>query len=222
MMRIKFVTRRERWGLTGWSWLVIVLLFTVWIWLTVKNIVPFLSQEKTIEARVMVLEGYVPDYTYDEIIRIFNEEHYELLIATGTSYDQGFYISGISSAAELIGNSLKNLGFDTTRLAIVPATSDVYRDRTYYTATAVKTYLQKYHPDVKSINLVSVGVHSRRSLYLYKLAIGSEIEVGNIVIQDRKFDAKAWYKTSFGFRVVLFETIGYLYIHWFFAPERQK
>jgi len=57
---------------------------------------------------------------------------------------------------------------------------------------------------------------------LYKLAIGSEIEVGNIVIQDRKFNAKTWYKTSFGFRVVLFETIGYLYIHWFFAPERQK
>jgi hypothetical protein len=222
MKPIKLANKRERWGLTGWGWLVVLILLTVWIWLTARNIVPFLSKEETIAARVMVLEGYVPDYTYDEIMRIFNEEHYELLIATGTSYDQGFYISGISSAAELIGNSLKNLGFDTTRMAIVPATSDIYRDRTYHTATAVKTYLRKYHPDVKSINLVSVGVHSRRSLCLYKLAIGSEIEVGNIVITDRKFNAKAWYKTSFGFRVVLFETIGYLYIQWFFAPERQK
>ena len=103
MKPIKLANKRERWGLTGWGWLVVLILLTVWIWLTARNIVPFLSKEETIAARVMVLEGYVPDYTYDEIMRIFNEEHYELLIATGTSYDQGFYISGISSAAELIG-----------------------------------------------------------------------------------------------------------------------
>lgn len=222
MKPIKLASKRERWGLTGLGWLVVIIFFAVGIWLTGRNIVPFLSKEETIAARVMVLEGYVPDYAFGEIIRIFEEDHYELLIATGTVYDQGFYISGINSSAELIGKSLKNIGFDTTKMAIVPASSDIYRDRTFYTGQAVKTYLQKYHPEVNSINLVSVGVHARRSHYLYKLAVGNDIEVGNIVIPDRKFDEKYWYKSSVGFRTVIFETIGYLYIKMIFAPERQK
>jgi hypothetical protein len=222
MKPIKLANKRERWGLTGWGWLAVLLLLTVWIWVTARNIVPFLSKEETIAARVMVLEGYVPDYAFPEIIRIFTEDNYEFLIATGTSYDQGFYISGVRSSAELIGKSLKNIGFDTTKMAVVPASSDVYRDRTFYTGQAVKTYLQKYRPEVKSINLVSVGVHARRSHYLYKLAIGSELKVGNIVIPDKNFNKKNWYKSSLGFRTVLNETIGYLYIHWIFAPERQK
>lgn len=170
----------------------------------------------------MVLEGYIPDNAFPEIIRIFTEGQYEFLIATGTSYDQGFYISGVNSSAELIGKSLKNMGFDTTRMAIVPASSDIYRDRTFYTGLAVKNYIKKFHPEVKAINLVSVGVHARRSHYLYKLAIDNEIEVGNIVIADRKFDEKTWYKSSVGFRTVIFETIGYLYVKMIFAPERQK
>jgi hypothetical protein len=222
MKPIKLANKRERWGLTGWGWLAVLLLLTVWIWVTARNIVPFLSKEETIAARVMVLEGYVPDYAFPEIIRIFTEDNYEFLIATGTSYDQGFYISGVRSSAELIGKSLKNIGFDTTKMAVVPASSDVYRDRTFYTGQAVKTYLQKYRPEVKSINLVSVGVHARRSHYLYKLAIGSELKVGNIVIPDKNFNKKNWYKSSVGFRTVIFEMIGYLYIHWIFAPEKQK
>jgi len=220
--RLRIVSKRERWGLTGWGWLLILLFFIILGWLSVKNIVPFLSHQNTIEARVMVLEGYIPDYAYDQVLKIFHEKNYELLIATGTVYDQGFYISGLTSNAELVGKSLLALGFDSTKLAIVPASSDIYRDRTYHTGMAVKTYLQKYHPEVKSFNMISMGSHARRSLYLYNLIFDENIKVGNIVIPEMNFDTKHWYKSSYGFRTIINESLGYFYVLWFFAPEQQK
>jgi len=222
LSRFKIVNKRERWGLTGWGCLLLFVLIAIGGWIFVSNIVPFLSKEKTIDARVMVLEGYIPDFALPGIIKIFNEKNYEFLIATGTTYDQGFYLSGVASSADLIGNSLKNLGFDTTRMAIVPAPANVLRDRTYHTGIAVKTYLEKYHPEVKKINLISLGVHARRSHYLYKLAFGDQTEVGNIVIPERIYDKSSWYKTSLGFRNVINEVVGYFYVRCFFIPEKKK
>jgi hypothetical protein len=172
MIRFKIINKRERWGLTGWGWLSLLIMVMIGGWLFVRNIVPFLSKEKTIDARVMVLEGYIPDFALPGIIKIFHESNYEFLIATATTYDQGLYISGVASPADLFGKSLKRLSFDNNKMDLVPAPANVLCDRTFDTGIAVKSFLEIYHPEVKKINLVSLGVHARRSQYLYKLAFG--------------------------------------------------
>nr|NQU94443.1 hypothetical protein [Bacteroidota bacterium] len=218
MGRVKLVNKRERWGCTIWAWLLFVVLLALLFVGFVSNIVSFLSAEDTIDAKILIVEGYVPDYAFSEVMRIFNDDNYDLLIAAGASYDQGFYISGIETAAHLIYRSLVKLGFDTTRMAMAPNPPGVFRDRTYYTALMTKKYIQSHLQDVDKVNIISLGTHSRRSRYLYRLVYEPDIQLGNIVIPDRVLNSKNWYKSSRGFRTVLNETLGFIYVRCAFSP----
>ncbi|MFP4471474.1 MAG: hypothetical protein ACLFPE_12355 [Bacteroidales bacterium] len=218
MRNIRLIRKKERYGLTGWGWLTVLVFFLLAGWIIIKGIVPFLSKSDPVEARVMVVEGYIPDKSLHEIIRIFRENNYELLISTGPTYDQGFFATGIRSAAHLIGYSLLRLGFDSTKLAIVPVPGEIFRDRTYNSALVSRAYLEKNRPDIRRINLVSQSVHARRSCNLYRMAFPPEIEVGNIVIPTDGIRSGNWYRSSRGFRTVVNEAIAYLYVILFFHP----
>ena len=104
MKSIKLASKRERWGLTIYGRLLIVILIALAFLIYVKGVVGFLSAEDTIDAKIMIIEGYMPDYAYYDIIKTFNEKNYDLIISTGTTFDQGFYLSGINTAAGLIRN----------------------------------------------------------------------------------------------------------------------
>ena len=218
MAKIRLADKRVRWGLTSWGWLTLLLLVTASVIIFLKTIVPFLCIERTIDADVMIVEGYVPEYSYKKIMNIFDENNYTLLVASGTSYEQGFIISGYNTAADLIGATLLSMGFDSTRLAIVPLSPEIQIDRTYNSALVVKKYLLENHPEVKRVNVISQSVHARRSLRLYRQAMGDEIEVGNIVVPADYFDAGNWYKNSRGFRAVTNEAVAYFYVLFFFHP----
>jgi hypothetical protein len=170
----------------------------------------------------MVVEGYVPDYAYPVIIETFHREKYDLIITTGTTYDQGFYISGIETAAELIALSLIELGFDSTKIRMVPVPPGTHVNRTYNSAVVTFRYLQQFHPETKAINIVSLGVHARRSIYLFKEVYEPTIEVGNIVIPHVAVNRLDWFKTSRGFRSVIDETIAYFYVRLFFWPPKPE
>jgi len=218
MTRIRLAEKRLRWGLTIWGWLTLFLFMVMAGFIFLKTIVPFLSVEKTIDSDVMIVEGYVAEYSYEHIISTFNKKNYRLLITSGTSYEQGFIISGFKTSADLIGQTLIFMGFDSTKLAIVPLSPEIQRDRTYNAALVVKKYLLEKHPEVKKVNVISQSVHARRSLRLFRQAMGDEIEVGNIVIPSDFFDKDDWYKTSRGFRTVTNEAIAYFYVLFFFHP----
>lgn len=220
MKRIRLASKRERWGLTIYGWLLIMVTIVAIVVTYVKTIVPFLSVEDTIDAEVLVVEGYIPDYSYPDIIRIFHKNHYELIVTSGVSFDQGFYISGVKSSAELIRKSLIRLGFDSTKVVAVPVPPDVYKDRTWHSAFYSYHYLRKNHPEVHSINIVSLGPHSRRSKYLFEMVYEPEIRVGNIVMPHHSITANDWYKSSRGFKSVLDETISYIYAKLFFWPDK--
>ncbi len=219
MKRVKLLNKRKRNGLSIYGWLLVVALMVALGIIGVRNAVSFLSAENTLAAKVMVVEGYIPDYAYREILDRFHKENYSLIVATGTTYDQGFYITNIKSSAELIGNSLLYLGFDSTKLAVVAVSEDVQVDRTYHSALVTRNYLRAHHPEIVKINVVSLGPHARRSLYLFEMAYEPEIEVGNIVIPQIGVDEKDWYKTSRGFRTVLDEGIAWLYVKLAFWPD---
>lgn len=219
MKKIKLASKRERWGLTANGWLLLLLVLALMFFIFVKKIVPFLSEEETVDARVMVVEGYVPDYAFQEIINVFNRDNYDLLIASGTYYDQGFFITGIETSAQLIANSLLFLGFDSTKLAVVPVPIGTHINRTYHSALITRAYLRQNYPTIDKINIFSLGPHARRSKCLFEMVYEPDIKVGNIVIPHVGINAKNWYKSSRGFRTVTNEVIAYIYVKLFFWPD---
>jgi uncharacterized SAM-binding protein YcdF (DUF218 family) len=219
MKKIKLVSKRYRWGLTWSGRIVIAVLLFILLVIYVRRIVPFLSEQQSVSAKVMVIEGYVPDYAYPEIIKTFKTEKYEYIITSGTTYDQGFYISGVETAAGLIRNSLLALGFDSTKVIAVPVPSGVFKDRTYNSAVYSYKYIREHWPDIRAVNIVSQGPHARRSKYLFKLVYEPEIKVGNIVVNPVGINRYNWYKSSRGFKGIINETISYFYVLFFFWPD---
>ncbi len=190
--------------------------------LYVKNVVPFLSCEKTIDARVVIIEGYVEDWAIPEIVETLKHIKPEIIITTGTPLDRGYYLNNVTSTAHLVAQSLIKLGVDSATIHIVPVSPDIMVNRTYHSALETKKFLTENHPDINKITLISTSVHARRSHYLFKMVFHPEIEPGNRVISSPYLNRNDWYKSSRGFRVVLSESLAWLYVRLFFRPDVDK
>ncbi len=184
-----------------------------------RNIVPFLSKSTPNDARVVIIEGYVEDHAYPFFLEKIAKINPTVIITTGVPLDQGFYISNLPSTAHLVARSLAALGVDTALVKVVPPNQDVQVNRTYNSAIAARAYIEQHYPDTEKVILFSTAVHARRSHYLFKKVFQPGISVGNFVAPSPYIRRTDWHKTSRAFRVVLSETIAWLYVRLFFYPD---
>ena len=63
----------------------------------------------------------------------------------------------------------------------------------------------------EKVNIVSSGVHARRSQYLFRRTLGDNYRVGIIAVPSSEYDPKRWWSSSAGFKGVILETLAYLY-----------
>ncbi len=164
----------------------------------------------------MVVEGWLPDFALEQTLREFNQRHCRLMLVTGGPIEQGHMLVSYKNFAELAAAILEQLGLDRHIIREIPA-ADVRRDRTYASAIALKDWLNHTPFPINAINLVSLGTHARRSRLLFEKALGPGIAVGVIAIPDRRYDPRAWWKSSMGVRSTLDELIAYLYARFCFG-----
>ena len=87
----------------------------------------------------------------------------------------------------------------------------VVRDRTFHSALAVKGWLTGQGLPVNAIDVVTMGPHARRSRLLFQSAFAADARIGIIALDDHRYDASHWWRSSEGVRTVLGEAIAYLY-----------
>ena len=92
--RIRLIDKRERWGLTLWGWLA-VLIVALFLFLSgISGIHGFLAGEKPVRGEILVVEGWIPDYAIPGAISEFEKNGYELMIAVGGPITLGSHVSG--------------------------------------------------------------------------------------------------------------------------------
>jgi len=211
------LNRRERWGLSRWGWLLLLLLIilpNLYLFTHLYKILAPVAREKT---DILVLEGFISDDVMEIAMKEFKDRHYKLLITTGTPLEWGHLLVEYDNTARLAASSLLKLGFDSAKLVIV-GTKEIMNDRTYNSALELKTWLRKNRPAVKAINLMTMSVHGARSRMMFQEALGDTIKVGIISVRNSYYDSHNWWKSSKGFRETMNETIGYFYVKFFFRP----
>lgn len=171
----------------------------------------FLSKSSPLSSKVLVVEGWLPDYALVEAAKIYKEDKYTKMITTGGPLGVGSYLKEYKDYAHLARATLIAVGMQENELIAVAA-PDVKRDRTYHSALALKTWIKGNNLDIRSINLVSYGPHSRRSSMLFQKAFVGELEVGSISISPQSYDPKKWYSSSEGVRTTINEFIAYVYV----------
>lgn len=207
---MRLIYRQEIWMLTIQGWLAICGFMVALFLFLVTHIHPFLAVNSPIKAELLVVEGWIPDYAVKNAIAEFNQGGYHKLITTGLPIQLGYYLSHYKNAAQLAAATLTVLGFEQDKLVVVPA-SNVTKNRTYASATALRQWLKDSDLDIKSINVYTFDAHARRSWLIFKQTFAPEIKVGIIAVQPITYNPKQWWISSEGVRSIIAEAIAYLY-----------
>ncbi len=211
--------RRQCWLPSAYGWLLIGIIFFGMATAIILTIHPFLAPNRPVESELLVVEGWVPDYVFEYAKSEFEANNYKLLIVTGEPTEKGSYLIEFNNFAEIGAQSLVKLGVNPEQVVAVPAPF-VIRDRTYETAVALRKWLDESDLAVKSLNLISLGTHSRRSRMLFERALEHEVKIGIIAITDQDYDPKRWWKYGEGVRTIISEAIAYVYAKFLFKPEK--
>jgi uncharacterized SAM-binding protein YcdF (DUF218 family) len=216
-----FFARRLRWGLTGRGWLAVgsfVLLAAV-LW--VLNIRSFLAPTRRVNTGVLVVEGWVHEYSIRAAVREFQAGHYEKVYTTGGPIvGTGGYSNDYNTSASVGAEMLVADGLPRDLVQMVPSHISG-RDRTYSSALKLREYFQTNGLTVKSFNVLTEDVHARRTRMLFQKAFGPDTAVGIIAVPDPEYDPARWWHYSEGVREILGESIAWCYAEFIFRPEKR-
>lgn len=221
MVKIQFIKRRNRLSLSWFSRiLILTIIFTILIF-TFKNLNHYLSENDPIPSRLLVVEGFLPDYTLRNMMTEFYDGDYDKILISGKPIGQGYYLTGYKTSAQLMRTTLISMGIDSSLIHAISIPNTISRDRTYCTGLLLQHWLDTTNSPLKRINVYTLGSHARRSKYLFQKAVGKDIEIGIISGEDRSYNQIKWWKSSKGFRTVINESLAYLYVRLFFHADAE-
>lgn len=204
------IHQQEVWIPTLQGWLVVLSCIIALITSFIMNIYSFLAVNFPINADVLVLEGWIQDSDLPKAIAEFERGGYQKLMTIGPPLSEGHYLCQYKSFAEMAAATLLVLGFDSDKIITVQ-TPDVHINRTNSSAIALREWLANSNLKVRSINLFTFDVHSRRNWQSFKQTLAPNIEVGVIVLEPKSYDPQKWWMYSAGVKAIISETIGYIY-----------
>ena len=211
----RLTTIRERRVLTATGWVALSMVLGLVLVSMILFIHSFLAPIKPVEGSVLVVVGQFSDYSLKEIKDRFEEGHYKLLVTVGGEYRTGHPMAQYKSEADWTAARLNAQGVLLGKIIPVAITIYPRKDRTYYKALAVQKRLKKAGFAQASIDVVSFGVHARRTWVLFE-KVFSSVDVGVIAIRPNNYDTSRWWLFSEGVRSVISESIAYLYTRFIF------
>jgi hypothetical protein len=209
-MKLYFFKRKECFVPTVWTWLAFCALCAIIMAAYALTIHDFLAPVSPLQADVLVVEGWMPEYALKQAAADFKTNGYRLMIVTGGPVENGSFLSGYNSLAEVGFRTLMKLGVDSSRVVAAPS-QFVRKDRTYEEAVALKQWLERSGTRGRSLNLYSLGCHSRRSFLLYGRVLGDAYSLGIVACADQSYDSRRWWRYSNGVRAIADESLAYVY-----------
>lgn len=117
--------------------------------------------------------------------------------------------NNFSSCAELARTRLLTMGIDSSSVIAIPGKKALI-NRTLKSALAFRDWLKTANIDIKGINIVSMGTHTRRTWIIYSKILHRKSEVGIISLPDYDYNYSKLKRLSKNFR----ETLAIIY-YWF-------
>ncbi|MGZ4982556.1 MAG: YdcF family protein [Chthoniobacterales bacterium] len=213
------LTRKERWHLSWRGWLVVLIAIVGLGVIYVFNVYPFLAVNSPVQTDVLVVEGWIHNYAIKVAVSEFRNGNYRMVYSTGgpTPGSGGHYINDFNTYGSVGAEALVADGLPKEMVQMVPS-HEAGRDRTYTSAVVLKQWFDEHGVHPVAVNVMTEDAHARRSWILFQKALGPEIRVGVIPIQNTDYDPARWWRYSEGVRDMLGETIAYVYAKFFFHP----
>lgn len=209
--------RKDTWTLTTKAWLLLFLTAAALLVTVFFGVHPFLALSKPAPADVLVVEGWIPDFALLQAAHEFQAGHYRLMLTIGGPVRSGVNLDPGDTYADMSAAELKH--FTKSDAIVAVPTRGVTRDRTYSGALGIKRWLAEHPDKAGAINVLTLGVHARRSRLLFEKAFDGEVPIGVIAVRDEDYDQKHWWRYSEGVKEVISESAAYLYARFIFSPD---
>ena len=230
MNRFRLTTIRERRGFTLLGWGVLSGTLVALIILFTLTIYPFLAPTQSVQGKVLVADQVLPNHALEKVRDRFQNGNYQLLVTSGGKLlalpagicklietCQDGHLSRNKTRAQLNAATLAARGIPAKKI-IVASSPPVRKDRTYAAALEVKKQLAEKGLLPATLDVVSLGPHSRRTWIIYQMIFSPETQVGIYSIKPRDYNPKRWWGSSAGVRTIIGETTAYLYARLIFNP----
>lgn len=199
------------------GWVVAAVAGLVLIALVLRNVHGFLALSAPIGRGVLVVEGWLPDSAMTQVLAAHAAGDYRAVVATGGPVPHGSYLRDFGSFAEMTARTLETVQPAIGTVIAIPA-PEVDKDRTFASVLPLRAWMLAQSPVVDKVDVVTYGVHARRSRLLFSLALGDDVDVGVIALPPEGYDAEAWWRYSAGVRTVVGEVLAYGYAKVVFWP----
>ena len=215
-LRDLLVRRREVWTLTWPARLLLLGLVLGGGLLFARQAGRFLAVSEPAGGEYLVVEAWMPTYTYQAAAELWHTGRYRRVIAVRAVPDDAVPGEGVTDYSSV--GSLVRAGIPR-EVIVEAAGAGIQKDRTFHSAMNLRHWLESANITKASLDVLTLGPHARRSRLLFRKALGDGFEVGVIAVADRRFDANHWWRTSEGVRSVLGEFLAYLYARFFFDAQ---
>lgn len=174
-----------------------------------QKLYPFLALSRPLaNPSLIIIEGWIGDAELELVYK--QAEPGVLLVTTGGPVTYGHSLLKEKTYADVTAARLRLLGASDEAILAVP-TEEVSRDRTYASAVEVRRALQARGLFGQPANLYSLGAHSRRSYFLYRHALGPNLPLGVVSMDDTEYDLRRWWRSSHAFKHVMSESLSWIY-----------
>lgn len=150
---------------------------------------------------------YVKEIIIDNKTKIPYQDNSEYDI--GALYGKNRTINNFNSSAQYAKNRLLSMGIDSSLLIAIPG-NKVKINRTLSSALAFRDWLKSTNIDIKGINIISMGTHTRRTWMTYNKILNEKYVIGIISLPDNIHNYSRLSKVLKTIR----ETLGIIY-YWF-------
>lgn len=157
-------------------------------------------------ARTLVVEGWISDAGLAQALHALQRGRYARVVTTGGPIEAWMDAGGWGSFAERGAAYLRGRVPPDMPVIAVPALASL-QDRTYLNAVMLREWTQRSGVRLGAIDLVSSGVHARRSRLLYRMALGDGVEVGVLATRPEGIDAERWWTSSAATKSLLSESL---------------
>lgn len=125
---------------------------------------------------------YVKEVTIDDTIII--PYQYNTVLDYGLIGGPGRIVNNYNSNTQILRNKLFEFGVDSSKVTAITIKKTIF-NRTLASAVAVREWLKSSEMKVKGINVVSKGIHSRRTWLAYRRILNPSYNVGIISLPDQ-------------------------------------
>lgn len=177
----------------------LALVFTVVSVVSMKKLHTFLSIHNPIESRNLAIEGWISPATIDNLLTRHDLQPYKEIFILATNSNDA------ARTAEYIASRIDR----TLPIEIVSASSN--KNKTYNMYMNLKKKIEQMGGGIFDVNVVTAGVHARKSFTLAKTALEPDVKVGIMAVSDGLYDPERWWGSTVGLKLVARNLIGFVY-----------